>query len=286
MTGSGWRIFDDPVRFLEAVGPMDLEQEAMNRLPLAICRRLSESPTHDEKAFLYLAREGRVMTGAAVRTPGRNIVLLSGPRWGHVDCLMLRDALISAGVDLPGVFGPFEPARSFSAVWCDLMETVPVIRMQLGAYILVEVRLAPGPGALVQATSSDADFFWEWEKAFSIDCYGELQPHFTREAAERLLASGEVFFWVIDGEKVSMASSNRTTERGAVVYLVYTPPALRGRGYASSVVAALTKRQLDSGLSYCTLFADIANPVSNSIYQRIGYEFSGRFTEIAFENGV
>ena len=42
MTGSGWRIFDDPVRFIEAVGPMDLEQEAMNRLPLAICRRLAD----------------------------------------------------------------------------------------------------------------------------------------------------------------------------------------------------------------------------------------------------
>ena len=84
---------------------------------------------------------------------------------------------------------------------------------------------------------------------------------------------------------MSMAASGRNTERGAMVNLVYTPRALRGKGYASSVVAALSKLQLDSGLSYCTLFTDMANPISNGIYRRIGYEYAGGFTEIAFLNG-
>jgi len=34
----------------------------------------------------------------------------------------------------------------------------------------------------------------------------------------------------------------------------------------------VTQAQLDSGKRYCFLFADLANPTSNHIYQAIGYE--------------
>jgi predicted GNAT family acetyltransferase len=53
---------------------------------------------------------------------------------------------------------------------------------------------------------------------------------------------------------------------------VYTPPELRGRGYASAVVAALTKRELDAGARCCSLFTDLANPTSNHVYTALGYE--------------
>jgi len=36
-------------------------------------------------------------------------------------------------------------------------------------------------------------------------------------------------------------------------------------------VAALSQQMLDAGWEFCTLYTDLANPVSNSIYQRIGY---------------
>ena len=52
---------------------------------------------------------------------------------------------------------------------------------------------------------------------------------------------------------------------------VYTPQKRRGRGYASAATAALSRRLLESGAQEVLLYADLANPVSNSIYQRIGY---------------
>ena len=52
---------------------------------------------------------------------------------------------------------------------------------------------------------------------------------------------------------------------------VYTPPERRGRGYASAATAALSQRLLDAGAEEVLLYTDLANPVSNSIYQRIGY---------------
>ncbi|HJH03144.1 MAG TPA: GNAT family N-acetyltransferase [Victivallis vadensis] len=49
------------------------------------------------------------------------------------------------------------------------------------------------------------------------------------------------------------------------------PPPYRGRGYASSLVAELSRLLLERGNRFCCLFADTANPVSCGIYRRIGY---------------
>jgi predicted GNAT family acetyltransferase len=51
---------------------------------------------------------------------------------------------------------------------------------------------------------------------------------------------------------------------------VYTPPEQRGRGYAQACVGELSRRMRADG-HRCMLFADLGNPVSNSIYRRLGY---------------
>jgi predicted GNAT family acetyltransferase len=55
------------------------------------------------------------------------------------------------------------------------------------------------------------------------------------------------------------------------VNYVYTPPELRGRGYASACVASLTEQLLDEGHALCCLYTDLSNPTSNKIYQASGY---------------
>jgi len=62
------------------------------------------------------------------------------------------------------------------------------------------------------------------------------------------------------------------TPEGSRVGPVYTPSPLRGRGYASALVAAASQAQLGAGRRFCFLFTDLANPTSNEIYQAIGYE--------------
>ena len=62
---------------------------------------------------------------------------------------------------------------------------------------------------------------------------------------------------------------------------VWTPPELRGRGYATAVVAARSTARQDAGEA-CMLFTDLANPTSNAIYQAIGYRRVGDNVNIAF----
>lgn len=51
---------------------------------------------------------------------------------------------------------------------------------------------------------------------------------------------------------------------------MYTPPSQRGRGWASSAVAEVSRRLQAQGARVC-LFTDQANPTSNKIYEALGY---------------
>jgi predicted GNAT family acetyltransferase len=80
-----------------------------------------------------------------------------------------------------------------------------------------------------------------------------------------------MLLWEDDGETVSFAGWGGRTPNGIRVGPVYTPPELRGRGYATAVTADLSRRLLASGRRFCFLYTDLANPTSNAIYERIGY---------------
>jgi uncharacterized protein len=80
-----------------------------------------------------------------------------------------------------------------------------------------------------------------------------------------------------------MASFSGATPNGIRISPVYTPPEHRRKGYAISCVATLSQMLLDKGNKYCFLFTDLANPTSNSIYQKIGYQPICDFSNYWFE---
>jgi uncharacterized protein len=67
---------------------------------------------------------------------------------------------------------------------------------------------------------------------------------------------------------------------------VYTPPEARGRGYASSAVAAVSRHALATGSHTCMLYTDVANPTSNKIYADVGYRRIADWEERVFTRGV
>jgi predicted GNAT family acetyltransferase len=87
----------------------------------------------------------------------------------------------------------------------------------------------------------------------------------------RRIADGQIWLWERDGAPVHLTALNPPSFGVARIGPVYTPPEHRGHGYAGATVAALTSRVLAAGDVPC-LFTDQANPVSNALYARIGYE--------------
>jgi predicted GNAT family acetyltransferase len=111
----------------------------------------------------------------------------------------------------------------------------------------------------------------------------ELSPEEELKNAEKRVLEGKTYFWIRDTMPVCMAAQARPTANGIAINGVFTPAEHRCRGYASALVAAVSQMSLDSGKKFCTLYTDLDNPTSNSIYQKIGYKPVGDSTVYRFE---
>lgn len=78
--------------------------------------------------------------------------------------------------------------------------------------------------------------------------------------------------WEQDGQPVSLAGLTRQVAGQVRVGPVYTPPGHRGRGYGGAATWAVSQAALDAGAAQVVLFTDLANPTSNALYQRLGYQ--------------
>jgi predicted GNAT family acetyltransferase len=126
------------------------------------------------------------------------------------------------------------------------------------------------PGNLRRAGPGDREVVARWMMGFQEDTFGHVDEARVGDRTERMLERGDIYLWV-DGEPVSIAARTRPTGGVITIGMVYTPPHLRNRGYASSCVATLCKHLLGSGFKCCSLYTDLANPTSNKIYKQIGF---------------
>lgn len=127
------------------------------------------------------------------------------------------------------------------------------------------------PGTARTVNSGDVYLFERWLTAF----LKEAAPHDplpTREAMERTAAAGNYRFWIVDGKPVATAGIVRRTRHGAAIAGVYTPPALRNRGYAAAVTAAIVDSVFAEGRTMACLYSDLRNPASNRCYAKIGFK--------------
>ena len=130
---------------------------------------------------------------------------------------------------------------------------------------------------------SDYETAGRWFDEFVAEALPEGSPE-PAGVLDRRLAEpgGGLAFWD-DGAAVCIAGYGGPTPNGIRIGPVYTPPELRGRGYASALTAGVTQELLDGGKRFCFLFTDLANPTSNRIYERIGYRPVTDVDQWAFE---
>lgn len=271
---------------MRVAGDVLSRDEAANCLPLGLCLRMMSQEVHyDGPPFFHTAESEGVLTGAAMLTPPHNVVLCCGPSWPQEACVALYEALLEAGYEVPGVMGRADHAARFAACVSHLSAPAGGMivekAMDLGLYRLDKVEDIPAsPGLLRPACAGDLDLLAGWYFDFHLDCFGRVPEYVTADSFRRLVSSGDVFVWE-DGVPVSIAAKSRPTWNGITISMVYTPPSLRGRGYATACVAGLSRLLLGSW-RFCTLFTDLANPTSNHIYETIGYRKIAEFAEYRF----
>jgi uncharacterized protein len=268
------RTYATATEFLSQAGKCLAKDEARYGLMLGLAKRLVENPHYYGKddPWFYTVSDKAIFCAAAMRTPPFKVVLayFSGDVNDIVAAIV--DSISGRRAAIPGVMGGIELAGAFKDRWCQKHSVAVQKTMQERIFRLIRVNNVPlSPGRFHTATGEDTNLVRRWTHAFYLDTFG-TDRNLPESDLTSNLERGEVFLWEDGGVPVSMSVKNRPTDKGMAVGYVYTPPELRGKGYATSCVAELSRHILQSGKDFCTLYTDLANPTSNSIYKKIGYK--------------
>lgn len=258
-----------PRAFLDAVEPFLLQAEVENNLILGITRAIVADPLGLMARAYFATVSGRasVCMAAFQTVPGR-LAITATHDADAVDALC-RD-VHEACPEVDAVIGPDSTVAEFSRGLAMLrgMRAELHVSQRIHGLTRVESLSALPPGALRLARLEEAPCLVEWLAAFQVEI-GE--PADARRVVTSRMAAGQLYVWDQEGPR-SMAGWSGKTPNGVRVNAVYTPPELRGRGYATATVAVLSQLLLDQGNRFCCLYTDLANPTSNAIYKRIGYQ--------------
>ena len=266
--------------FLRTTIPVLAAQPVRNTLLLTVFDRLrTESPhafgERDPQLLTWYDTEGSA-TGALLRTPPYGFVLSDVPAESTG---ALVDLLVDpeSGLDGREINLPESCEAPFGAAWAARTGNAPRVLERFRLYRLGEL-VAPDPapaGKPRLATDDDVRLIAGYVEAF----WNEVEhsvPKDARGTAVRMaagrVAEGVFQLWLDEsGAPVSLAGHTPIVAGMSRIGPVYTPPELRGRGYAAGATIAATQAALERGASEVLLFTDLANPVSNRLYQRLGY---------------
>lgn len=263
-----------------------LQHETTNCLLIGLSRALCNSPRSKDKNFPYLVvvEHDRRVIATAIRTSPQRRLALSKSTDLEAIKLIAEDLAASENKPLPGIIGLKSEALTFALTWQSLTKEDFELAFAMKIHQLDTPKpIAKTSGSLRLATESDRNLLVSWSEAFETEA---LENHDSKSDYQLWfnghLKRGSIFVWQ-DQVAVSMAVCTGATPNGIRINVVYTPPEFRGKGYATSCVATLSQKLLKKGYKYCFLFTNLANPISNHIYSKIGYQPVCEISNYAFK---
>jgi predicted GNAT family acetyltransferase len=270
------RLLDDPVSALAISHEFLRERPIEHNLILTLLEQRIADPTPGR---YWIVSEGDQVIGVVFQSPLDFLATLTPMSDAAIRAAV--EAIANAKITLPGVNGEVGTAARFAGHWTELTKSAATPHQGQRIY---ELRSLQPPevnaGMLRPANGDDIDLLARWTSDFQ----SEGMPSITSRVLAARVEAGQFWLWHLD-EPVSMAACSTVTEGVARVAAVYTPPELRQRGFASACVGQLSAHLVSEG-HRCMLYTDLGNPVSNSIYRRLGYEAVSEVLRYSFAIGT
>ena len=272
--------FDNATQYYQKVESYLLSSEAIHCLILGISKGLCRPQNDASQPYLAVVENNKFIVATAIQTPPRKLILSKAIATEAVE-LIARD-LANNFQSLPGIIAPKIEAKAFVNIWKCLTDQSYELDVAMRVHQLETVQpINSAAGRLRLARKSDRHLLTDWGRAFEREALGNKEPKSDSQLwFDRHLENQSLFVWQ-DNVAVSMAACSGATPNGIRINAVYTPPEYRGKGYATSCVAEVS-RQLRDRYKYCFLFTNLANPVSNHIYRNIGYLPMGDISNYSF----
>jgi len=210
-------------------------------------------------------------------------LLLQAPR-----CLpeVVCAATAASGRPLRGFLGPWEQTVAARAavghpdVACDMDEREDLFLLELDRLVVPDA-LRKGEVSCAIAQPGDRDLLVAWRADYHVEALGRELIDAVREDAAReideQLERGDLYV-LRDGDRtVACTAFNGRLPDCVQVGGVWTPPELRGRGYARAAVAASLLDARAAGAERSVLFTAADNDPAQRAYRALGYRRIGEY---------
>ncbi|MFX1470151.1 MAG: GNAT family N-acetyltransferase [Promethearchaeota archaeon] len=269
------KFYNDIPEFYNLVLDFLLEKEAENNLLFSILSTLKINPKRygEENPILITVNQDDEIKLVSLRTPPYNQIISYTRELNPIDLLVNK--LLQRNIEIPGVIGFKEGVERFIYLWCKNKNLKSQLVRNERVYKLGKVvKEILGSKVFIVGSEKNQAVILDWAKKFVYEALPETEESLLNRALEAIkedIKNKKIFLLKDNDKIVSMARKAGKTPNGNLVNLVYTPPELRRRGYATECVAKLSKYLLKEGNKFCFLLTDLINPISNNIYQKIGY---------------
>jgi predicted GNAT family acetyltransferase len=237
---------------------------------------------YEKISWWVIEDDTRTVRGMMMRTAPHKLVLSPMPREAlnpAVNAVRERDP------EIPGVSGSRDLAESFLTRFIEVSGRALQFEVERSVLVYVLGSLvAPAPSSGAYRAGGEADFelLLKWWNAFADDT--DVERHGLEERLYGSLSEGRIYLW-INGDRPVCAVAHSTvvaTPSGSVARIgpVYTPNDERRKGYAGQLTAAVSSLLMQLGYGLM-LFTDAANPTSNGVYTRLGYQKVDELAECA-----
>ena len=267
------KIYNTPGEFLEENRVFLQEHEAECQLNLGNAAAHRDDPCRPGLLFGRCEEENRGVLLFGNTLPWNLCInSIPGDPAALSAAVLLAEYLQQENIEITGINASKALCNAFFSAYSKPYQ------VRLGMDIMVQKKLIEPPavpGTVRKATLSDLDTAADWAYAFQKEALHEdADPAAMREKFQTTIQEGKVYLMETpDGTLVSMAATTaRSMPHGVGISWVYTPPEYRGKGYCQNTVAQICREVFSEGYDYCTLFVDKANPISNRVYQKIGFE--------------
>jgi uncharacterized protein len=137
-----------------------------------------------------------------------------------------------------------------------------------------------------RANANDLSRLRGWRFYYEMESTGLADSQETRDIAtesiDGYVGRSEAFVLEVEGQPVAMCTYNARAGDMVQIGGVWTPPGLRGRGYARMVVAGALQAGEREGLKRAVLYTEPENVMARRAYEALGFQRIGDYGVIVF----
>jgi len=268
-----FKKYDNPKEFALENEKLILEKEWLNNLMVGNYNDALENGIDENWLLARVTDKNKTELIMLLRRPWK--LLLYSPT-GNMKKELYKFAaekIYKVNKNLPGVNTEKKTGKMFAEEYCKIANKECKLHLEMRILLLENLLEGSLKNDVIyrKAEIKDKEILKGFTKDFHKEALNEELPDEILE--EKFYNYFEKGYFVLekDGKIVAQTVSGRNLKKGKCISGVFTPKEERGKGYAYNLVYRVSKEFLNKGAEYCVLYTDDSNPISNHVYEKIGY---------------